>query len=414
MLKKIKVEDLVLGMYFCGFEAAWLDHPFWKNKFLLKNDADLKQAHASGIAYCWIDISKGLDVGLEEDEDEDEEVTALADAPAAPAPASEPPPAPAIDATLLDAVALRETAKKATKAMFSEARMGRVLDMDRCVSVVEDIAGSVFQSPNGMLSVLRLKLADEYTYLHSVAVCALMVALGRTLGMDEKSCREAGLGGFLHDVGKAFIPHELLNKPGKLTEDEFTLIKKHPELGYKYLSQDPNVPDYARDVCLHHHEKIDGNGYPQALRSGSISLYARMAAICDVYDALTSDRPYKRAWDPAEAISTMATWTGHFDRAMFLAFVKTLGIYPVGSIVKLESGRSGFVIRQNAQDLTRPVLKVFRYNDDMQVSDTEILDLLATPEADTIVARGGEEWARLSHLDSMQLLSTGAPPVTSA
>ncbi|UIN22324.1 HD-GYP domain-containing protein [Herbaspirillum frisingense] len=406
MLKKIKTEDLVLGMYFCGFEAAWLDHPFWKNKFLLKNENELKQAHASGIAYCWIDISRGLDVAEQAPTDAPE-VDAEQAEPAPPA--LEPAPVPAIDTTLMDAMALRETAKKATKAMFSEARMGKVLDMERCVSVVEEIASSVVKSPSGMLSVLRLKLADEYTYLHSVAVCALMVALGRTLGLDEAACREAGLGGFLHDVGKAFIPHELLNKPGKLTDEEFTQIKKHPELGYKYLSQDPNVPDYARDVCLHHHEKMDGNGYPEALRSGSISLYSRMAAICDVYDALTSDRPYKRAWDPAEAISTMATWTGHFDRAMFLAFVKTLGIYPVGSIVKLESGRSGFVIRQNAQDLTRPVLKVFRYNDSMEMSDTEILDLMATPEADTIVARGGEEWARLSHLDSMQLLSTGTP-----
>lgn len=406
MLKKIKTEDLVLGMYFCGFEAAWLDHPFWKNKFLLKNENELKQAHASGIAYCWIDISRGLDVAEQASTDAPEVDAEQAE----PAPLTpEPVPVPAIDTTLMDAMALRETAKKATKAMFSEARMGKVLDMERCVSVVEEIASSVVKSPSGMLSVLRLKLADEYTYLHSVAVCALMVALGRTLGLDEAACREAGLGGFLHDVGKAFIPHELLNKPGKLTDEEFTQIKKHPELGYKYLSQDPNVPDYARDVCLHHHEKMDGNGYPEALRSGSISLYSRMAAICDVYDALTSDRPYKRAWDPAEAISTMATWTGHFDRAMFLAFVKTLGIYPVGSIVKLESGRSGFVIRQNAQDLTRPVLKVFRYNDDMEMSDTEILDLMATPEADTIVARGGEEWARLSHLDSMQLLSTGTP-----
>jgi HD-GYP domain-containing protein (c-di-GMP phosphodiesterase class II) len=406
MLKKIKTEDLVLGMYFCGFEAAWLDHPFWKNKFLLKNENELKQAHASGIAYCWIDIARGLDVAEQASTDAPEVDAEQAE----PAPLTpEPAPVPAIDTTLMDAMALRETAKKATKAMFSEARMGKVLDMERCVSVVEEIASSVVKSPSGMLSVLRLKLADEYTYLHSVAVCALMVALGRTLGLDEAACREAGLGGFLHDVGKAFIPHELLNKPGKLTDEEFTQIKKHPELGYKYLSQDPNVPDYARDVCLHHHEKMDGNGYPEALRSGSISLYSRMAAICDVYDALTSDRPYKRAWDPAEAISTMATWTGHFDRAMFLAFVKTLGIYPVGSIVKLESGRSGFVIRQNAQDLTRPVLKVFRYNDDMEMSDTEILDLMATPEADTIVARGGEEWARLSHLDSMQLLSTGTP-----
>lgn len=405
MLKKIKTEDLVLGMYFCGFEAAWLDHPFWKNKFLLKNEADLKQAHASGIAHCWIDPERGLDVA----ETNGQGAAPEDSAPVPAEPAPELPPGPDIDTTLLEAEALRENAKKATKAMFSEARLGKALDMERCVTVVEEIAGAVLQSPNGTLSVLRLKLADEYTYLHSVAVCALMVALGRTLGLDEKACREAGLGGFLHDVGKAFLPHDLLNKPGKLTDDEFTLIKKHPELGYKYLSLDPNVPDYARDVCLHHHEKMDGHGYPELLRSGQISLYARMAAICDVYDALTSDRPYKRAWDPAEAISSMASWTGHFDRAMFLAFVKTLGIYPVGSIVKLESGRSGFVIRQNAQDLTRPVLKVFRYNDDMEMSDTEILDLMATPEADTIVARGGEEWARLSHLDTMQMLSTGTP-----
>ncbi|BEV14000.1 HD-GYP domain-containing protein [Herbaspirillum sp. DW155] len=408
-MKKIKTEDLVLGMYFSGFEAAWLDHPFWKNKFLLKSDSELRQAHASGIPYCWIDTERGLDVDEADDGgDGGDELPAQDEASVVPE-LPDLPPGPDIDTTLMDAVALRETAKKATKAMFSEARLGKALDMERCVTVVEEIAGAVLQSPNGTLSVLRLKMADEYTYLHSVAVCALMVALGRTLGLDENACREAGLGGFLHDVGKAFLSHELLNKPGKLTDEEFSQVKKHPELGYKYLSLDPNVPDYARDVCLHHHEKMDGNGYPDALRSGQISLYARMAAICDVYDALTSDRPYKRAWDPAEAISSMASWNGHFDRAMFLAFVKTLGIYPVGSIVKLESGRTGFVIRQNAQDLTRPVLKVFRYNDNMEMSDTEILDLMATPEADTIVARGGEEWARLSHLDTMQLLSTGTP-----
>ncbi|WP_343584820.1 HD-GYP domain-containing protein [Herbaspirillum sp.] len=401
MLKKIKVEELVLGMYFAGFDdAAWMHHPFWKNKFLIKSPSELQQARASGIACCWIDTAKGLDVAAAQ---ADESVPDEPEAAAAPA-----PQAPELDPELVNAQALCATAKKATQAMFAEVRMGKVLDMERCVSVVEEIASSVMQSPNALMSVVRLKLADEYTYLHSVAVCALMVALGRTLGLDETSCREAGLGGFLHDIGKAFIPHDILNKAGKLTDEEFAIVRKHPELGYKYLSQDPNVPDYARNVCLYHHEKIDGTGYPEGLRGGAISLYARMAAICDVYDALTSERRYKHAWDPAETISTMATWNGHFDRAMFLAFVKTLGIYPVGSIVKLESGRTGFVIRQNDKDLTRPVLKVFSYNDNRAISDTEILDLMATPDADKIVARGGEEWARVSHLDSMQLLSTRA------
>jgi len=401
MLKKIKVEELVLGMYFCGFEAAWMDHPFWKNKFLLKHPAELKQAHESGISHCWIDTARGLDVSV-----------AGPAAPVEPEAQSEPAPAPPalpaaeLDPAVREAQLLCETAKKATKAMFSEARMGRAMDMERCTSLVQEIADSVVQSPNTLLSVARLKLADEYTYLHSMAVCALMVALGRTLGMDETACREAGLGGFLHDIGKAFIPHDILNKPGRLTEEEFAVVRKHPELGYKYLAQDPSVPDYAREVCLHHHEKTDGNGYPEGQRGGSITLYSRMASICDVYDAITSDRPYKQGWDPAEAISTMASWSGHFDRPLFLAFVKTLGIYPVGSIVKLASGRSGFVVSQNARDLTRPVIKVFRFDDQFQASETDILDLSDNPQPDSIIARGGEEWARLSHLDAMQILGT--------
>lgn len=400
MQKKIKVADLALGMYFCGFDAAWLDHPFWKNKFLLKNPADVRQAHESGIQYCWIDTAKGDDVARAEGETDEQA------APAAIEEAEPAPVMPELDPSLVEAQALCENAKKATQAMFSEARMGKVLDMDRCASLVEEIASSVIQSPNALLSVVRLKLADEYTYLHSVAVCALMVALGRTLGMDETACREAGLGGFLHDIGKAFIPHEILNKPGKLTEEEFAIVRKHPELGYKYLLTDPNVPDYAREVCLHHHEKTDGNGYPHGQRGTVIPLYARMAAICDVYDAVTSDRPYKRGWDPAEALSTMAAWTGHFDRAMFLAFVKTLGIYPVGSIVKLESGRSGFVVRQNPKDLTRPVIKVFSFDDSFESTDNQIIDLSAAPHTDAIVSRGGEEWAHLGRMESMQLLST--------
>jgi len=402
MQKKIKVEELGLGMYFCGFDAAWLDHPFWKKKFLLRNRADLMAARASGITHCWIDTERGRDVAPEApfEDESDDAVEAAAAAPAA-------TPAPALDPELVHAQTLCENARKATEAMFNDARMGRMPNMERCVNVVEDIAKSVVQSPNALLSVVRLKLADEYTYVHSVAVCALMVALGRTLGMDDISCREAGLGGFLHDVGKAFIPIKILNKPGALNDEERAIVCRHPELGHQYLCQDPSVPDHVRDVCLHHHEKTAGDGYPDGQRGTAISVYARMAAICDVYDAITSDRPYKAGWNPADALSHMAASQGHFDRAMFLAFVKTLGIYPVGSIVKLKSGRSGFVVRQNSRDLTRPVIKVFSYGGDQQRSAPEMLDLSATPQPDEIVQRGGEEWAKVSRLDALQLLSTG-------
>lgn len=386
MLKKIKVGDLVLGMYFCGFEASWLAHPFWKTRFLLRRESDLQQARESGIAYCWIDVSRGVDV---EEAMPTEEVATPS--------VTEDSAIPA-DPEHVSAVALREHARDITRNMFNAARMGKVVELPQCLELVEDIACSVLRDPNGLLSVLRLKLDDEYTYLHSVAVCALMVALGRTLGLSEAACREAGLSGYLHDVGKAFIDKDILNKPGKLSDKEFELIKQHPELGYHYLIQNPDIPAYACDVCRHHHERIDGRGYPDALPAESISLYARMTAVCDVYDALTSERPYKHGWDPAEAISQMARWEGHFDRRLLLAFVKTLGIYPVGSLVRLESGLSGLVIRQNPADLTRPVLQVVHGRERQEFAGGGVLDLMAWPRSDTIIGRGDDEWIRLRQL----------------
>lgn len=390
MLKKINVAELVLGMYFCGFDAGWLNHPFWKTRFLLKHENDLEQARASGIAYCWIDISRGRDViavveddrmtvpsGAPRDGDEDAALTVGAIvARTADDPAQE------------QAIALREHARELTRSMFTAARMGKVVALPQCVDLVEEIACSVLRDPTGLLSVLRLKLNDEYTYLHSVAVCALMVALGRTLGLSESACREAGLCGYLHDVGKAFIDDDILNKPGKLSDEEFALIKRHPELGYQYLIQNPDMPAYACEVCLHHHERLDGRGYPDALAADAITQYTRMTAICDVYDALTSERPYKQGWDPADALYQMASWEGHFDRRLLLAFVKTLGIYPVGSLVRLESGLAGRVIRQNPADLTRPVVQVLHARDEHDIGSNGVLDLMAWPRTDGIVQRG--------------------------
>lgn len=272
--------------------------------------------------------------------------------------------------------------------------MGKALDANDALPLVEEISNSVMRNPGAVISLARLKKKDNYTYMHSVAVCALMVALARQLGMDETATRKAGLAGLLHDVGKLMIPDEILDKPGRLTDEEFAAIKSHPVEGHRMLLEGSGIDELALDVCLHHHEKVDGSGYPEGLSDQQISIYAKMGAVCDVYDAITSNRPYKNGWDPAESLRKMAEWSkGHFDPVVFQAFVKSVGIYPIGSLVRLESGRIGVVVDQTEKSLLAPKVKVFYSTKSKLRIPPEVLDLSTPVVRDKIVAREDpEEW----------------------
>jgi HD-GYP domain-containing protein (c-di-GMP phosphodiesterase class II) len=171
-------------------------------------------------------------------------------------------------------------------------------------------------------------------------------------------------------------------------------VKSHPEEGHKILLDGNGITEVALDVCLHHHEKIDGKGYPHRLRGQDISLYSKMGAVCDVYDAVTSDRPYKAGWNPAEAIRRMAEWSkSHFESAVFQAFVKSVGIYPVGTLVRLQSGRLGVIVDQSERSLLTPQVKVF-FSTKSQVRLTpEIIDLASAGGSEKIVAHEDpEKW----------------------
>jgi putative nucleotidyltransferase with HDIG domain len=261
----------------------------------------------------------------------------------------------------------------------------------------------VFRNPGALVSLARLKTHDDYSYMHSVAVCALMVALGRQLGLDADACRQAGQAGLLHDIGKALMPAEVLNKPGKLTDAEFDVMRTHPERGHALLLEGRGAGDVALDVCLHHHERIDGTGYPYRLAGAQISQLARMGAVCDVYDAITSTRPYKPGWDPAGSIARMASWQGHFDADIFAAFVKSLGIYPIGSLVRLESGRLAVVAEQSPGTLLAPVVQVFFSTKSRLPVPVERLDLAAPGQFDRIVGRESPKAWNFPHLETLWL-----------
>ncbi|WP_445938293.1 HD-GYP domain-containing protein [Pseudomonas sp.] len=394
MLKCIAVTDVRVGMYVHEFCGAWMGHPFWKSKFLLKSEKDLQRIKASSIGELWIDVSKGLDVEVGTVSVSPEEVAAEAEAALLAAVQSQPVSlAVSMEDEMQRAVKLCARSKDAVVSMFGDARMGQALQFEQAGELVEEISDSIMRHPNALISLARLKNADEYTYMHSVAVCALMIALARNLGLNEGQVREAGLAGLLHDIGKMAIPNEVLNKPGKLTDSEFATVRDHPEAGSRMLIESKQVSALVLDVCLHHHEKVDGSGYPHRLAGEQISLYARMGAVCDVYDAITSNRPYKEGWDPAESIRKMAEWKGHFDPVVFQAFVKTVGIYPVGSLVRLESGRIGVVMEQQAKSLLAPRVKVFFSARSKTPIPQETLDLSKLVGRDKIVGReSAEEW----------------------
>jgi HD-GYP domain-containing protein (c-di-GMP phosphodiesterase class II) len=396
VLKKVPVNQLAVGVFVHGFDESWLKHPFWRSKFLIKDVSVLREVQQSGIPNCWIDVSKGQDIPAEK-----------APQAAAPAPAKRQPSAApkrerrSLSQELQEAARLRARSAQAMRKMFTEVRLGKAIEPGECVDLVDEVVESINRHPDALLSLARLKTADEYTYMHSVAVCALMVSLGRQLGMSDDQCRDAGMAGMLHDLGKAAMPQEILNKPGKLTKEEFDIIKTHPTRGYEMLLDSPNVSDGAKDVCLHHHERYDGTGYPDKLPGEKITLLARMGAVCDVYDAVTSNRPYKAGWDPAHALSQMATWKGHFDTIVFQSFVKGVGIYPTGSLVKMRSGRLAVVLEQNAAALTRPRVKIFFSTKAGLPLVPQVLDLASASAIDQIESRENPENWNFPYLNEL-------------
>ena len=389
-------------MYINEFCGSWMEHPFWKAKFVVDSDKDLQRIRDSGIDEVWIDVSKGLDLPAGRSAQSEEEVAAQVEESLLAVATTPVVQRAALDEEVRRAHKLCARSKSAVVAMFSEVRMGQAIDAGQVVALVEEISASVLRNPNALISLARLKNSDEYTYMHSVAVCALMIALARQLGLAEEQVREAGMAGLLHDIGKMMIPDDILNKPGKLTDSEFDTVRSHPLAGGKILMDSQQVSAMVLDVCLHHHEKVDGSGYPHRLKGDQISLFAKMGAVCDVYDAITSDRPYKNGWDPAESIRKMAEWCkGHFDDAVFKAFVKSVGIYPTGSLVRLESGRLGVVMDQHETSLLTPRVKVFFSAKSKAPIPQQIIDLAKLVGREKIVGRESQEDWNFPNLEEL-------------
>ncbi|KJU86461.1 phosphodiesterase [Candidatus Magnetobacterium bavaricum] len=360
MIKKVKVEDLKPGIYISDLNCSWIMHPFLSNKFKLKGDGQIQKIISLGIAEVYIDTEKGLDV---------EKATTKQDVNAniqkefrevleTKKPSTQNRVSNAEETKT--AILVIKEARKIVSNVMDDVRMGKQVKMERIAPVVEKMIDSVFRNQDALVSLGRLKVVDEYTFMHSVSVAAMMISFCRETKLDRRDIEEIACGAILHDIGKMKVPLTILNKPGKLTEDEFIQIKQHVNHGVDIVGKIPTISDNSMCVISQHHEHYSGKGYPKGLKGEEIHKYGQMMAIVDVFDAITSNRCYHKGMSTIEAMRKLLEWSDfNFNKVITHNFIRSIGIYPVGSLVRLKSSRLSIVIDRGADNASfEPIVKV--------------------------------------------------------
>jgi HD-GYP domain-containing protein (c-di-GMP phosphodiesterase class II) len=357
MIKKIQVNQLKPGMFVHDLNCGWLQHPFMSTRFKVKNDKIVAKIHNYGIREVYIDTNKGTDVA---DAPTREEVVKQIDSEIDDIikPQTDARNLVPVRQEMKRAREVKKEAKKTVENLMNEVRLGKQIEVEKVDHVVENMVESIFRNRDALSSLGRIKKVDEYTFMHSVSVGVLMISFGKFIGLDLALIKELGVGGLLHDVGKVKVPPELLASPEKLSDTEFLKVRDHVLHSRKILEDTPNMHKNSITVAAHHHERVDGSGYPDKLKGKNIHIFAQMAAIADVYDAMTSQRCYQRQFSPTETLKKLYEWDGAYNRELVQQFIRCVGIYPVGSLVRLQSGLIAVVMEHGEKGLIHPLVRV--------------------------------------------------------
>jgi len=365
---KIKVfaEDLKKEMYVSELDIPWIESPFLFQGFPLSNDEEIQQVQAT-CKYVYVDTEKTpFEV----------KPNLSTITPVAQKPLKQRKTASlnsdftntvilkksnfdksTFTENLVNARKARDKTRSYIDTMLAEAKMGRVVDTKIAKDLVAELASNIASSLDASMWLTQLKNKDEYTAIHSLNVCVLSLTFGRALKLPQDDLEELGLGALLHDIGKMRVPLKVLNKPGKLTADEFEIMKSHPGMGYELLRTEENISQEVLNIVRNHHERLNGSGYPDKLTESSITYFTKIVTITDVYDAITSDRVYHDGMTPHDAMQRLYEWMpDNFDKDLIQQFIRTLGIYPIGSAVELKTGHIGLVVKLNEGHRLKPVV----------------------------------------------------------
>lgn len=358
MLKQIDTGELQVGMFVHKMGGSWLSPPFWKGRFAVEDDRQLSEILSSSVPWVMIDTEKGVDVA----ESAAKVAPAVEGDPTVIIRRNTPPPSRALVSLHreMDAAAtLAGPARLRMRDCYAQARLGRAVDVTAVEPLVDEMIASIQRHPHAFNGVMRLMKTGDYLHTHALSVAALMISLALQLRLPAPAVHEAGLAGLLMDIGMGSVPQDIYDKTGPLNPAERSIMHNHTIAVRDLLSEGGTVPEAVLDVCLHHHERLDGSGYPHRLAGDALSLFARMAAICDSYDAMTSPRAHRGGAEPASVIATLRRETGIFDPLLVEAFVRAIGIYPIGSLVRLGSEHLAIVVDQNAKNPMLPKVRSF-------------------------------------------------------
>ncbi len=372
---KVDVNALKSGMYVAELDRPWLGTPFLFQGFPITTDEEIVQLQQC-CEYVFVDATQS--VGWEPDmrllRRMDEYL--VLEQPDADASQSQPPRFTTqrvnvqsepkhgwkqdTGTFLATLQRTRETYGRTheyVNQVLDDVRLGRAIDPAGAKEVVNTLVDAIITNESALVWLTMLKHRDEYTSQHSINVCIMSLLFGRALGLEKYELQELGHGALLHDIGKMKVPLEILNKTTPLTDAELAELKLHAGYGYEMLCDSRDIGAQALDVIRSHHERVDGSGYPRGLKGDEIGRFAMIVSVVDVYDAITSDRVYHMGISPHEAINLMYGWTPHgFLRELIESFIKCLGIYPIGSIVELETGEVGVVMTMNLAQRLRPII----------------------------------------------------------
>lgn len=356
---KIKkdVSELQTGMYVCDLDRPWVESTFLFQGFDIKTDEELvKLRQECKFVYVDTEKSSGQPQPLKQSNSSVNNNQGME----------------FVDTVIMDVndiydVSFEQDLKKSKSVhnktleyvedVYSVLKKGGQLDVDSAKEVVSELVQHILTNPDAMVWLSQLKEKDEYTAVHSVNVCILSLTFARTLGLTEAELNILGLGALLIDIGKSKIPDDILKKTDALTENEFLLMKAHAFLGYAMLEEKKNIPEEVLEIVLNHHERLNGEGYPNCRMGDEISRMTRIVSIVDVFDAMTSDRCYKDAFQAQHALNELYNMgPDELDQDLIEAFIKCIGIYPVGSIVTLNTGHTGVVVKLNEENRLKPTV----------------------------------------------------------